>query len=407
MYPVPGAEAIALLENGIVLILRLGIVFMLSPTVRLGDAEPLISIHDRAPYPELHSLGWIATPPTKRSKSKSQNTSNLVSSPSNSSSSSSISSSSSGSQSSTILAATPIRPDIVCNAILPWTGRTAPLTHADLLLLTGIYRSPTYWTITPKRLCRLWRKKRALAVVEAGIRTSLRRRRGAYEFEDIPSPFYDTAMLAPSKISKIRQPTKLRHRLAKNLEIICKQEINLGYLQNKLSDPSLSMVVARRRVPIWPSECVAPTCHRTMKGECIKPPLGYYFRHVPESKLLVGDVATFNEFKRLLQQKYPDPKDRTEAVCGLPRRPIIGGFALIRDEPRSLTVFILCSNRALGKAILDHLKTRGKRIYIDEPLDKIRDFYYATGFKDVSRALMVWNPPTATVSVSESITHKL
>jgi len=264
----------------------------------------------------------------------------------------------------------------VCEAVPPGKTRKARLTRCDLIVLLGIVRRPDKWDQPFDGLCRRLRRRRAIETLTTAVRSTYRAHRDEYQYKQIEHPF-----------------TGIRPRLTmQKINHLCKEAISTDYIQNIMLDPTMKMLIAVRRVPSsFPPECPPPACYRShrMKRCAIPRPIDIY-----RSKESAVDVSTvsFAQFKRMINQKHPDPTERAMELCKMPRKPVIGGFALIKEAPESITVFILCSNRSIGKNMLDHLKSRRKIVYIDHPLPDVISFYQKSGFGLVDEQMMAWIP---------------
>jgi hypothetical protein len=58
----------------------------------------------------------------------------------------------------------------------------------------------------------------------------------------------------------------------------------------------------------------------------------------------------------------------------------IGALCIYKESEDEVTVWILCSNRSLGKKLLDHLALKNKPIIIDSPVDDAISFYIHLGW---------------------------
>lgn len=261
-----------------------------------------------------------------------------------------------------------------CEAVPPGHKRKARLTRCDLIVLLGIARKPDRWDHPFESLCRRFRRRRAIERLTTAVRSTYRSHRDEYQYREIEHPF-----------------TGITPRLTTDrINALCKEAIDLRYIQNMMKDPLMKILVAVRRVPSsFPPECRPPACYRSrrMKNCAVPRPIDIY-----RSKESAISTLSFAEFRRMLYQEHPDPTDRAIALCGMPRRPVIGGFALFKEAPDSLTVFILCSNRSIGRNMLDNLKRRGKIVYIDHPLPEVIEFYQKSGFGVVDQEMMAWIP---------------
>lgn len=264
----------------------------------------------------------------------------------------------------------------VCEAVPPDRTNRARLTRCDLIVLLGFVRHPDRWNQPFDQLCRRFRHRRAIQTLTTAVRSTYRAHRDEYQFMEAQHPF--------TGITPRLSMEKIHH--------LCKEAINTDYIREMMKDPMIRMLVAVRRVPSsFPPECPPPACYRShrMKRCAIPRPIDIY--RSKESAIDVSSVS-FAEFKRMLIQKFPDPTERAIELCRMPRKPVIGGFALIKESADSITVFILCSNRSIGKNMLDHLRSRRKIVYIDHPLPEVVSFYEKCGFGIVDEQMMAWIP---------------
>lgn len=259
-----------------------------------------------------------------------------------------------------------------CEAVPPGRTRKTKLTRCDLIVLLGLVRHPDRWDQPFNSLCRRFRRRRAIQRLTTAVRNTYRFHRDEYQYKQVEHPF-----------------TGITPRLtSEKINVLCKEAIDTQYIQNMLKDPLMRILVAVRRVPSsFPPECTPPACYRShrMKDCGVPRPIDIY-----RNKESDVSSVSFDEFKRILYQKHPDPTDRAVALCKIPRKPIIGGFALFKETQDSVTVFILCSNRSIGKNMLDEFKKRGKTLYIDHPLPEVISFYQKTGFRVIDKQTMMW-----------------
>jgi len=259
-----------------------------------------------------------------------------------------------------------------CRATLPTTPtrvqrRRADMTYCDLIIALRLVRSAED-IFDMKELCRDYREECARQRLAQTARSTYRRHRHQYEFTEIPYPFK-------------RMIPKMT---AADMDNLCKHSLNTEYIKNMMKNPSLTLLIAYRRIPSsFPAECPPPKCYRSRTmAACGIPRSADIYR---SAKI----PLPFDQFKEMLRRDYPDPVERARYLCGLPKTARIGGFAILEEGPRAITVYILCSNRSIGKNILDELRRRGKRVFIDHPLDDVVEFYKKCGFQSISSTLMV------------------
>lgn len=259
----------------------------------------------------------------------------------------------------------------VCEAIPPGKKRKVGLTRCDLIVLLGIVKRPDIWNYPFDKLCKRFRKRRAVDTLTAAVRSTYKAHRGEYQFIQMDNHPGIIPRLTPEKMATM-----------------CKEAINLDYIENLMRDPMMKIIVAVRRIPSsFPPECQPPACYRSrrMKKCGIPRPIDIF-----RSKESAISGISFVEFKKMIHQNFPDPVDRAVHLCKLPRRPTIGGFAIIRELPESITVHILCSNRSIGKNMLDNMKERKRIVYIDHPLPEVISFYEKCGFQSIDDETMAW-----------------
>jgi hypothetical protein len=81
-------------------------------------------------------------------------------------------------------------------------------------------------------------------------------------------------------------------------------------------------------------------------------------------------------------ESIPPNENMNSVLCNLLDTKIhVGGFCVFREDKDTITIYILCSNRALGKKMLDHLSDRGKTVIIDQPLQEAIPFYERYGWR--------------------------
>lgn len=155
---------------------------------------------------------------------------------------------------------------------------------------------------------------------------------------------------------------------------LCKDAIISSYIHKKLRSKKNKILVASREV----RPCVAPKCWYTSNHKCVQPNARNVYHRLKPSE-------SYEEFVAGIPKK-----DRIQYLCGLlEEKRHIGGFCIYRETDDDIIVWVLCSNRALGKRLLDHLIHKKKKIIIDSPLDEAVEFYQRLGWKWQNQNQMV------------------
>jgi hypothetical protein len=211
--------------------------------------------------------------------------------------------------------------------------------HIKNIVDLGYAYRPDVWTLPPATITRLIKTNEKLT---KSIRTIFKKRRELYSVREI-----DPADLTDDQISNL-----------------CKNKIRMKYIKNKFASPENKVLIARRDI----HPCVPPRCFYTSKKTCKRPDVLNVFRSIKPS-------VSYEEFVASLPKT-----DRNDALCSMLHREHIGALCVYSESEDDVTVFILCSNRSLGKKLLDHLALKNKPIVIDSPLDDAVSFYIHLGW---------------------------
>ena len=122
------------------------------------------------------------------------------------------------------------------------------------------------------------------------------------------------------------------------------------------------------------------------------------FRHLiskgnPRNKSILSTYLAFKDYV----YHSGDPNLLCSLVHEDITKEVIGGLCIYGLEQDTVVIYILCSNRSLGQKILDHVKSWGKTVMIDEPLPEVQSFYQHLGFqwlyKSLNHSRMIYRHP--------------
>lgn len=252
------------------------------------------------------------------------------------------------------------------------------LSRCDLLVQLSLISDTASWNLPIERLCRRYNRPIERKAVATISRSVILRRRPEFFFR------------------KVLRPSSLR-----KYEILraCSNKLNWAYIKKILKRPDVSIVVAKREISALSETCKTSTaCMETREGDCKIPDMWSIFRALCRRRGVNPSPDEYLAFKTGVLSAYPDPEARNAHLCTMAFRPIgnvFGGICLFSEFDTKIVVWILCSDRALGKALLDHFKASGKIILIDTPLDEVVGFYEKCGFRfdGKDRTRMVYLPP--------------
>jgi len=188
---------------------------------------------------------------------------------------------------------------------------------------------------------------------------------------------------------------------------ICGKKITSNYIQKMIHTPGLRMLMARRVLPISMTDCKAPTCQPIVMSKnrsCVLPTLHTVFNTLfPRPMNPKERTRAFRVFSRRLVEAYPeilkDKETRNEILCEVlstALTTVVGGFCLFKENPKekSMTMYVLCSNRGVGRSILNFLKDPDlhlDEIIADTVLQDAIGFYSKCGFQKIPHSPnMVW-----------------
>jgi hypothetical protein len=243
------------------------------------------------------------------------------------------------------------------------------LTQCDLLVQLSLITQSSSWDLPMVRLCDWYRRPIEKRAVERMQKVSILTKRPHYFFHRV------------TNIKRLRKMDLMR---------LCRDEINWNYLKKKLDLPDVQVLMAKRSISKLSEICKPPYCMETRKGLCKAPDPWSVFRALYKNK------SDYETFKTDLMTRFPDPIERNNHLCSLPLKPVgsvLGGFCIFSESETQIIIWILCSDRAMGKALLERFKSTGKSIIIDHPLSNVLGFYTKCGFISVDPLHMIYEPP--------------
>jgi hypothetical protein len=245
------------------------------------------------------------------------------------------------------------------------------MTRCDLLVQHSLIMKPSLWNLGFHTLCRKYRLPLQKKVVKTMQKVSILKKKPQYFFDHV------------TNIKTLRKMDLVR---------LCQKDINWNYLKTKLSMPGVKVMIAKRFISKLSEICKPPNCMETRKGICKAPDLWSVYRALPKKK----KEESYETFKTGLMTRFPDPDERNRYLCALPLKPVgyvMGGVCIYTESESEIIIWILCSDRSMGKALLEQFKSMGKTIVIDNPLDNVIGFYTKCGFTAVDPFRMIYTPP--------------
>lgn len=244
------------------------------------------------------------------------------------------------------------------------------LTHCDLLVQLAMINRVASWHLPFSTLCARYHgpiMRKAITTME---KTTILKKRAEYFFRRV-------------------HPKSLRKM---DIMRLCKNTINWEYLKKKLTMPDVRVMIAKRSISRFSEQCQPPACMETRLGRCRQPDPWSVFRMLHKNK----HASEYAQFKTDLLARYPDPDERNRYLCSLPLKPagsVLGALCIFSEWETQIVIWILCSDRAMGKALLEQFKATGKFIIIDRPLDDVIAFYTKCGFAPMDKTRMIYTPP--------------
>lgn len=214
--------------------------------------------------------------------------------------------------------------------------------HIKNIIDLGYAYRPELWDLPKETIKGIMRTRKHLT---ESMRTRFKTIRDRYIIHDVP----------------------LLDLTEEQIDGLCKTSIAMEYIKYAVNNKKNKILIASRNI----EPCIPPKCFYTSTKTCVRPDVLNIFRKIKPA-------MTYEEFVASI----PKTADRNKMLCDLlPRKEHTGAFCIYEEKDDQITVWIICSNRALGKRLLDHLVARKKTIVIDTPLTEVVSFYENLGWE--------------------------